>query len=50
MYGPLIVLEPGQYDPEHDKTFVFGSGRYAPFPEMLLVNGTSRTGSGDIAD
>ncbi|HXZ39642.1 MAG TPA: multicopper oxidase domain-containing protein, partial [Terriglobales bacterium] len=24
LYGPLIVLEPGQkYDPEHDKTFVF---------------------------
>ena len=41
MYGPLIVLEPGQkYDPEHDKTFVFGSGRYAPFGSMLIVNGT----------
>jgi FtsP/CotA-like multicopper oxidase with cupredoxin domain len=40
MYGPLIVLEPGQkYDPEHDKTFVFGTGRYAPFPVMMLVNG-----------
>ncbi len=41
MYGPLIVLEPGQkYDPEHDKTFVVGSGRYAPFGAMLIVNGT----------
>jgi manganese oxidase len=41
VYGPLIVLEPGQkYDPEHDKTFVFGVGRYAPFGSMLIVNGT----------
>jgi FtsP/CotA-like multicopper oxidase with cupredoxin domain len=41
MYGPLIVLEPGQkYDPERDKTFVIGTGRYAPFGAMLLVNGT----------
>lgn len=41
MYGPLIVLEPGQkYDPERDKTFVIGTGRYAPFGTMLLVNGT----------
>jgi FtsP/CotA-like multicopper oxidase with cupredoxin domain len=41
MYGPLIVLEPGQkYEPEHDKTFVISTGRYAPFGEMLLVNGT----------
>jgi FtsP/CotA-like multicopper oxidase with cupredoxin domain len=41
MYGPLIVLEPGQkYDPEHDKTFVISTGRYAPFGPMLLVNGT----------
>jgi FtsP/CotA-like multicopper oxidase with cupredoxin domain len=41
MYGPLIVLEPGQkYDPEHDRTFVFSTGRYAPFDLMLLVNGT----------
>lgn len=41
IYGPLIVLEPGQkYDPERDKTFVIGTGRYAPFGAMLLVNGT----------
>ena len=41
MYGPLIVLEPGQkYDPEHDKIFVIGTGRYAPFGTMLLMNGT----------
>jgi Putative multicopper oxidases len=40
LYGPLIVLEPGQkYDAEHDRTFVFSSGRYPPFGYMLLVNG-----------
>jgi FtsP/CotA-like multicopper oxidase with cupredoxin domain len=40
LYGPLIVLEPGQkYDPEHDKTFVFSEGKYAPFGFLLLVNG-----------
>ncbi len=40
VYGPLIVLEPGQkYDSEHDRVFVFSTGRYAPFPEMMLVNG-----------
>ncbi len=42
LYGPLIVLEPGQrYDPVHDKTFVFGVGDYAPFGEMLLINGAA---------
>ena len=41
IYGPLVVLEPGQkYDPEHDKIFVIGTGRYEPFGPMLLVNGT----------
>jgi manganese oxidase len=40
LYGPLIVLEPGQkYDPEHDRTFVFGASRYPPFGYLLLVNG-----------
>jgi manganese oxidase len=40
LYGPLIVLEPGQkYDPEHDRTFVFGACVYAPFGYLLLVNG-----------
>lgn len=40
MYGPLIVLEPGQkYDPEHDRTFIFGVGNYAPFGYLLLING-----------
>jgi FtsP/CotA-like multicopper oxidase with cupredoxin domain len=40
VYGPLIVLEPGQkYDPEHDRTIVFGEGKYAPFGYLLLING-----------
>jgi FtsP/CotA-like multicopper oxidase with cupredoxin domain len=40
LYGPLIVLEPGQnYDPEQDRTFVFSMGKYDPFGYLLLVNG-----------
>jgi FtsP/CotA-like multicopper oxidase with cupredoxin domain len=40
VYGPLIVLDPGQkYDPETDRILVFSFGRYAPFGLMLLVNG-----------
>ena len=40
LYGPLIVLEPGQkYDPEQDQTFVFSIGKYAPFGFLLLING-----------
>jgi FtsP/CotA-like multicopper oxidase with cupredoxin domain len=40
LYGPLIVLEPGQkYDPELDKIFVFSMGKYIPFGLILLVNG-----------
>jgi len=41
MYGPLIVVEPGKtYDPERDKIFVISIGDYAPFGEMMLVNGS----------
>jgi FtsP/CotA-like multicopper oxidase with cupredoxin domain len=40
LYGPLIVVEPGQkYDSEHDRTFVFSGCRCAPFGYLLLVNG-----------
>src|SRR5579862_2640269 len=40
LYGPLIVLEPGEkYDPEHDITVVFSMGKYAPFGYLLLANG-----------
>ncbi|HTA24919.1 MAG TPA: multicopper oxidase domain-containing protein [Terriglobales bacterium] len=41
VYGPLIVLDPGQkYDPEHDRTFVVSIGKYDPFGFLLLLNGT----------
>jgi FtsP/CotA-like multicopper oxidase with cupredoxin domain len=40
VYGPLIVLEPGEkYDTTHDRTFVFSMGKYAPFGYLLLING-----------
>ena len=40
MYGPLIVLEPGQkFDPERDLIFVFSSGDIHPFGEVFLING-----------
>jgi FtsP/CotA-like multicopper oxidase with cupredoxin domain len=40
LYGPLIVLEPGQkFDPELDRIIVFSEGQYAPFGYLLLVNG-----------
>ena len=40
LYGPLIVLEKDQqYDPEHDRVFVFSAGQYPPFGFILLVNG-----------
>jgi len=41
VYGPLIVLEPGQkYDPEHDKAFVFSVGQYPPLGALVLINGS----------
>jgi FtsP/CotA-like multicopper oxidase with cupredoxin domain len=40
LYGPLIVVEPGQtYDPERNRIFVLSVGDYAPFGEMMLING-----------
>jgi FtsP/CotA-like multicopper oxidase with cupredoxin domain len=40
LYGPLIVLEPGQkLDPEEDRTFVFSVGSYSPLGFMMLING-----------
>jgi FtsP/CotA-like multicopper oxidase with cupredoxin domain len=40
VYGPLIVLPPGQhFEPATDKIFVFGSGVFEPFGKMLLING-----------
>jgi hypothetical protein len=40
VYGPLIVLEPGQkYDPDHDKVFLFSTGRFPdPLGVFLLLN------------
>jgi len=40
LYGPLIVLEPGQkFDPDEDRTFVFSVGIYPPLGFMMLING-----------
>jgi len=40
LYGPLIVLEPGQkLDPDEDRTFLFSVGIYAPLGFMMLING-----------
>jgi FtsP/CotA-like multicopper oxidase with cupredoxin domain len=41
LYGPLIVLEPGQkYDPAHDLTFVFGAGDFQALGELFVINGS----------
>jgi manganese oxidase len=40
IYGPLIVLPPGQkFDPALDKTFLFSLGVFEPLGELLLING-----------
>src|SRR5216684_7127607 len=40
LYGPLIVLEPGQkFDSDGDRTFVFSVGDYSPLGFMMLING-----------
>ena len=40
LYGPLIVLEPGQkFDPDGDHIFVFSLGDYSPLGYMMLING-----------
>jgi manganese oxidase len=40
LYGPLIVLEPGQkFDPDEDRTFLFSVGIYPPLGFMMLING-----------
>jgi len=40
LYGPLIILEPGQkFDSDLDRPFVFSMGTYAPFGLLLLMNG-----------
>lgn len=40
LYGPLVVLDPGQkLNPDTDRTFVFSVGIYPPLGFMMLVNG-----------
>src|SRR6516164_6817025 len=40
LYGPRIVLEPGQkFDPDGDHIFVFSLGDYSPLGYMMLING-----------
>ncbi|HSB75356.1 MAG TPA: hypothetical protein VLC12_06880, partial [Terriglobales bacterium] len=40
LYGPLIVLPPGQkFDAASDLTFVFSEGEFAALGPMFLVNG-----------
>jgi FtsP/CotA-like multicopper oxidase with cupredoxin domain len=46
LYGPIIVVEPGQqYDPETDRTFFFGTAGFIENlltdPPTLIVNGTA---------
>jgi FtsP/CotA-like multicopper oxidase with cupredoxin domain len=41
MYGPLLVLDPGQkYDPSADKVFVLGRGGPNELKDPLLLNGS----------
>ena len=42
IYGPLIVLEPGEkYDPDHDKIFLFSFAKFPdPLGQALLINGS----------
>lgn len=41
VYGPLIVLPPGQkFDPTTDLSFVFSIGDFGPLQELALINGT----------
>jgi FtsP/CotA-like multicopper oxidase with cupredoxin domain len=45
VYGPLIILEPGQkFDSNLDRSFVFSMGSYDPFGLMLLINGNPQPG------
>jgi FtsP/CotA-like multicopper oxidase with cupredoxin domain len=40
LYGPLIVLEPGQkFDTDGEHIFVFSVGIYPPLGFMMLING-----------
>lgn len=40
LYGPLLVLDPGQkFDPDEDRIFVFSVGIYPPLGFVMLING-----------
>jgi|KBSMisStaDraftv2_1062788.scaffolds.fasta_scaffold10594_3 FtsP/CotA-like multicopper oxidase with cupredoxin domain len=40
LYGPLIVLEPGQkFDADADRVFLVSVGVYSPLGFMMLING-----------
>jgi len=44
IYGPLIVLPPGQkFDPASDLTFVFSIGNFGALHELALINGTPQS-------
>ena len=44
IYGPLIVLPPGQkFDPAFDITFVFSIGDFGGLQELALINGTPQS-------
>ena len=47
LYGPIIVVEPGQtYDPETDRTFFFGTAGFIEnlltAPPALIMNGSAK--------
>ncbi len=43
LYGPLIVLEPGQkFDPETDKIFILSRGGSDPLRAPVLLNGSTQ--------
>lgn len=43
LYGPLIVLDPGQkYDPEHDRVFLVSRSEPTGVVDGLLVNGMQK--------
>jgi FtsP/CotA-like multicopper oxidase with cupredoxin domain len=43
LYGPLIVLEPGEkYDPEHDRVFVVSRAGPDLFKDAMLLNGSTQ--------
>ncbi len=45
LYGPLIVLDPGQkYDPATDKVFLLGRGGPNEFKDPLMLNGSAQPG------